>query len=181
MLHAPHLLRDAAMTHPLYAVSIPVFRQMLTALDAVLVKAEAHAAARNIDPDALLQARLFPDMFTFTRQVQLACDFAKAAAARLSGIDVPARADVEKTFPDLRARIAWTLEFLGSVDPAAFAGTEQRPIVLRPGAPTERRFSGGDAYLTQYGLAQFFFHVTTAYDLLRHNGVEIGKKDYLGS
>jgi hypothetical protein len=114
------------------------------------------------------------------RQVQIACDFAKSVPARLAGVDVPAYEDTEKTFADLQARIAKTLAFAASLDAAAFEGSEQREIVLRPGTPKEKRL-GGKAYLLGYGLPQFFFHVTTAYALLRHNGIEIGKKDFMGA
>jgi hypothetical protein len=168
------------MTHPLYSASVPVLQKMLRALDAILVKAEKHAADRNIEPDALLQARLFPDMFAFVRQVQVACDFAKSIPARLANVEMPSYEDNERTFAELRARIAKTLAFIGSVDASKCAGSEGREIVLRPGTPRERRFAGGEAYLFGYGIPQFFFHVTTAYALLRHNGVDLGKKDYMG-
>jgi hypothetical protein len=167
------------MNNAMYDASIPVFRQMLGGLDDVLGKAEAHVTDRRIDPDALLQARLFPDMFPFTRQVQIACDFAKSVPARLAGVDVPAYEDVEQTFAELHDRIARTLAFVDGLDAAQFDGAAQREIVLRPGTPKERKLDG-QAYLLAYGLPQFFFHVTTAYALLRHNGVEIGKKDYMG-
>ena len=167
------------MNNAMYDASIPVFRQMLGGLDDVLTKAEAHAADRKIDPAALLQARLFPDMFPFTRQVQVACDFAKSVPARLAGVDVPAYEDVEQSFAELHERIARTLAFIDGLDAAQFEGAVQREIVLRPGTPKERKLDG-QAYLLAYGLPQFFFHVTTAYALLRHNGVEIGKKDYMG-
>jgi hypothetical protein len=168
------------MTHPLYSASVPVFKQMLQALDAILAKTEKHVADRKIEPDALLQARLFPDMFPFMRQVQIACDFAKSVPARLAGVDVPSYEDNERTFAEIRARIAKTLAFAASVDAAKFAGSENREIVLRAGTPRERRFAGGETYLLSYGIPQFFFHLTTAYALLRHNGVELGKKDYMG-
>ena len=168
------------MSLSMYEASVPVFRQMLGALDDVLAKAQAHAADRKIEPGALLHARLFPDMFSFVRQVQVACDFAKSVPARLAGVDVPAYEDNETSFGELRARIAKTLAFIGSLDAAAFEGSEQRPIVLRPGTPKERRLDGR-TYLLGYALPQFFFHVTTAYALLRHNGVEIGKRDYMGT
>jgi hypothetical protein len=168
------------MDNPMYAASVPVFKQMLGALKEVLSKAEAHATEKKIEPDAFLQARLFPDMFPFVRQVQIACDFGKSVPARLAGIDVPSYEDNERTFAELQARIDKTLAFAASIDPAKFAGSETREIVLRAGTPKERRFSG-HAYLLHYGLPQFFFHVTTSYALLRHNGVEIGKKDYMGS
>ena len=168
------------MTLSMHAASVPVFKQMLASLADVLSKAEAHAADRKIDPNALLQARLFPDMFPLVRQVQIACDFAKSVPARLAGADVPAYEDTEQTFAELQARIARTLDFIGGLDAAAFDGSEQREIVLRPGTPKERRI-GGQAYLLNYGLPQFFFHVTTTYALLRHNGVEVGKKDFMGA
>lgn len=168
------------MTISMYTASVPVFRQMLGSLDDLLGKAEAHVGARNIDPAALLQARLFPDMFPFIRQVQIACDFAKSVPARLAGVDVPAFEDNEQSFAELHARIARTRAFIDSLDAAGFDGAEQREIVLRPGTPKERKLTG-QAYLLAYGLPQFFFHVTTAYALLRHNGVEVGKKDFMGS
>ena len=168
------------MTHPLYSASVPVFKKMLNALDAILAKTEEHVAAKKIEPDALLQARLFPDMFPFVRQVQIACDFAKSVPARLAGVDVPSYEDNERTFAELRARIAKTLAFHAGIDAAKFAGSEGREIVLRAGTPRERKFANGEAYLLSYGLPQFFFHLTTAYALLRHNGVEIGKGDYMG-
>jgi hypothetical protein len=167
------------MSLSMHTASVPVFQQMLAALGNVLAKAESHAAERKIDPAALLQSRLFPDMFPLTRQVQIACDFATSVSARLAGAEVPAYEGGDQTFADLRQRIAATLAFVGGLDAARFQGSEQREIVLRPGTPKERRI-GGEAYLLAYGLPQFFFHVTTAYDLLRHGGVEIGKKDYMG-
>jgi hypothetical protein len=168
------------MSISMHAASVPVFTQMLTALSGVLAKAEAQADARKIEPAALLQARLFPDMFPLTRQVQIACDFATSVSARLAGADVPAYEIGDKTFADLQQRIAATLAFIDGLDAARFEGSEGREILLRPGTPKERAI-GGQAYLLSYGLPQFFFHVTTAYDLLRHNGVEIGKKDYMGA
>ena len=164
----------------MHAASVPVFQQMLAALGGILTKAEAHAADRKIEPAALLQARLFPDMFPLTRQVQIACDFAASVSARLADAQVPAYEGGDATFADLQQRIAATLAFIGGLDAASFEGSDQRELVLRPGTPKERRI-GGQAYLLAYGLPQFFFHVTTAYDLLRHNGVEVGKKDYMGA
>jgi len=167
------------MTLSMQAASITVFSQMLRSLDGLLAKAESHAEDRKIDPAALLQARLFPDMFPLLKQVQIACDFAKGVSARLAGAEVPVYDDKEQTFSELRALVAKTLVFIGGLDAAGFAGSEERDIVLRPGTPKERRIVG-QAYLLNYGLPQFFFHVTTAYALLRHNGVEVGKKDYMG-
>ena len=168
------------MTISMHAASVPVFQQMLGSLDALLSKAEAHATERKIDPDALLHARLFPDMFPLLRQVQIACDFAKGVSGRLAGAELPVFDDKETSFADLHALIAKTLAFIGGLDATQFDGSETRDIVLRPGTPKERKI-GGQAYLLSYGLPQFFFHVTTSYALLRHNGVEVGKRDYMGA
>lgn len=167
------------MTLLMHAASVPIFQQMLAALGGVLAKAETHTAERKIEPSALLQSRLFPDMFPLVRQVQIACDFATSVSARLAGADVPAYEGNDQTFADLQQRIAATIAFVGGLDAARFEDSGKREVVLRPGTPKERRI-GGQAYLLAYGLPQFFFHVTTAYALLRHNGVEIGKKDYMG-
>ncbi|MBI1890535.1 MAG: DUF1993 domain-containing protein [Burkholderiales bacterium] len=167
------------MTISLYAASVPVFKQMLASMSAVLSKAEQHATEKNIDPNALLQARLFPDMFALVRQVQIAADFAKSVSARLAGAEVPSYEDTEQTFAELQARINKTLTFIDTLTPAQIDGHEDREIVLRPGTPKERKFNG-QAYLLHYGLPQFFFHATTAYAILRHNGVEIGKRDFMG-
>jgi len=168
------------MSLSMHAASVPVFQQMLAALGGVLAKAEAFAVERKIDPAALLQARLYPDMFPLARQVQIACDFAGSVSARLAGAEVPAYEGGDQTFAGLQQRIDVTLAFIAGLDAARFEGSEARELLLRPGTPKERRI-GGQAYLLAYGLPQFFFHVTTAYDLLRHNGVEIGKKDYMGA
>lgn len=168
------------MTNAMYTASVPVLKQMLSALSDVLKKAEAHAAEKNIDPNAFLQARLFPDMFPLVRQVQIAADFAKGIASRLAGMDVPSWADTETTFADLQALLAKALAHIAGVQPGQFSGSEDREIVLRPGTPKEKKLSGG-AYLHHYGLPQFFFHVTTVYAILRHNGVDIGKRDYMGA
>lgn len=167
------------MTAPMYESSVSVFKQMLGSLNEVVGKADAHATARKIDASALLQARLFPDMFALVRQVQVACDFALGVCARLAGVEVPAYEASEQSFAELRARIAKTLAFIEGLNEAQFADAATREIIIRPGTPKERRFSG-QAYLLHYGLPQFFFHVTTAYAILRHNGVELGKKDYMG-
>lgn len=167
------------MTISIYSASVPVFKQMLAALSEVLKKAETHATERNIDPNALLQARLFPDMFPLVRQVQIAADFTKGVTSRLAGVDVPSWADTEVSFADLQALIAKAEAYLGAFDAAQFEGGEHKEIILRPGTPKEKRLVGG-AYLHHYGLPQFFFHVTTAYAILRHSGVDIGKRDYMG-
>ena len=167
------------MSQTLYAASIPLFQQMLGGLKTVLTKAENHATEKNIDPDVYLQARLYPDMFGLLRQVQIASDFAKGVAARLAGVEVPKLEDGEKTFAELQARIDTVLAFMGTLTEAQFADAAMREIVLQPGTPKERRFAG-QAYLLTYGLPHFFFHTTTAYAILRHNGIDVGKKDYVG-
>ena len=168
------------MTSSMYTHSVPVFKQMLTALKTILAQASAHATDKAIEPDALLQARLAPDMFPLLKQVQIAADFSRGVTARLAGVDVPVFAGDEKTFADLDGLLAQTLAFLDSVDAAQFAGKEGAEIVLRPGTPKEKKLSG-QVYLASYGLPQFFFHVTTAYDILRHNGLPIGKRDFMGT
>jgi uncharacterized protein len=164
----------------MYTNSIPLFKQMLGGLSAVLLKAEAHANDKKLDHNALLQARLFPDMFTLLRQVQVATDFAKGVAARLAGLEVPKAEDNELSFADLQARIKAILSFIESIDASKFADAATREIVTQAGTPKEKRFTG-QSYLINYGLPHFFFHVTTAYSILRHNGVDVGKKDYIGS
>ena len=169
------------MTTPyMYKTSVPVFKQLLNSLGAILIKAEAYAAEKKFEPAVLLNARLYPDMFPLIRQVQVAADFAKSVSARLAGVEVPAYEDNEQTFADLQARISKTLSFIESLTPAQFEGSETREIVLRPGTPKEKKLVGHN-YLTNYGLPQFFFHVTTAYAVLRHNGLEVGKGDFMGS
>lgn len=167
------------MSSFMHSASVPVLTQMLSALSDVLKKAETHATEKSIDPQAYLGARLFPDMFPLSRQVQIASDFARGIASRLAGAEVPSWPDSEASFAGLQALIAKTLEHLASFGPEQFEQSEAREIVLRPGTPKEKKLNG-TAYLLHYGLPQFFFHVTTAYDILRHNGVEIGKRDYMG-
>ncbi len=164
----------------MYTSSIPVFRQMLGGLSQVLRKAEAHAAEKKIDPNVLLQARLFPDMFALLRQVQVASDFAKSVSARLAGVDVPRLEDNEQSFAELQARIATVLAFIEGLEVGKFDEAASREIVTQAGTPKEKRFTG-QSYLLNYGLPHFFFHTTTAYAILRHNGVEVGKKDYIGT
>src|SRR3546814_5601 len=164
----------------MFTQSVPGFKQMLTALKARLEQANTHAVEKSIEPDALLQARLYPDMFALAKQVQVAADFARGVSARLAGIEVPVYEGKEKTFADLDALLNRTLAFLDGLDASQFEGSETRDIVLRPGTPKERKLSG-QAYLVNYGLPQFFFHVTTAYGILRHNGLAIGKRDYMGT
>jgi len=168
------------MTLSMYQASVPVFKQMLGGLSGVLAKAEAHAVARKIDPVVLLQSRLYPDMFALLRQVQVACDFAKSVSARIAGVDVPSFEDKEESFADLQDRIVKTRAFIDSLTAAQIDGSEERRIVTQAGTPKEKIFSG-QSYLLNYGLPHFFFHTTTAYAILRHNGVEVGKKDFIGS
>ncbi|SDX04166.1 DUF1993 domain-containing protein [Nitrosomonas oligotropha] len=167
-------------TSYMYKTSVPVFKQLLTSLSAILTKAETYAAEKKFEPAVLLNARLYPDMFPLIRQVQVAADFAKSVSARLAGVEVPAYEDNEQTFADLQARIAKTLSFIESLTPTQFEGSETRDIVLRPGTPKEKKMIGHN-YLINYGLPQFFFHVTTAYAILRHNGLDVGKGDFMGS
>jgi hypothetical protein len=162
----------------MYAASVPVFKHILGTLTVVLDKAEAHAAAKKIEPSALLQARLFPDMFTMRRQVMIATDFAKGTCARLAGVDVPKYEDTEQTFEELKVRIAKTLAFIGTLSATQIDGSEERDITIQVGHET-RHFKG-QHYLLHYALPNFYFHVTTAYDILRHNGVELSKRDYIG-
>lgn len=167
------------MSISMYDTSSPRFVSMLRSLDAILAKAEAHATSRKIDPAVLLAARLFPDMFAFTRQVQIACDHAKGAVARLAGLEVPKFEDTEQSFADLHARIAKTIAFIESVSAAQLNGSEERDVTLKVGGQ-DMTFKG-QAYLLGFAQPNFHFHVVTAYNILRHNGVEIGKRDYLGN
>jgi hypothetical protein len=167
------------MTFSMYSASVPVFKQILNSLSAIIDKAEAHASEKKIEPAALLQARLYPDMFPFTRQVQVAADFAKGAAARLAGVEVPKYEDSEQTFAELKGRIAKTIAFIDSLPQEAIEASAQRDISTGSGA-NARQFKG-QVYLPHYALPHFYFHATTAYDILRHNGVEVGKKDFIGS
>ena len=168
------------MSTSIYHASVPVFRQMLLALSDVLGKAETHIEAKKVAPTVLLQTRLALDMFPLVRQVQIACDFAMSVTARLTAVEVPSYDDSEQDIAGLKARIARTVDFLDATSEAQFDGSETLEIVLRPGTPKEKKLTGR-SYVLAYGLPQFFFHVNTAYNLLRHNGVEIGKKDYMGS
>ncbi|MGQ0484908.1 MAG: DUF1993 domain-containing protein [Hyphomicrobiales bacterium] len=158
--------------------SVPVLDQFLKALSAILRKAETHCEAKKIDPEALLKARLFPDMFPFTRQVQLVTDFAKGASARLAGIAVPSFADEEKGFAELQARIARTRDFLATLKKEQFTGAAERTITIKVGGQ-DMSFTGA-TYLSGFAMPNFYFHLAAAYNILRHNGVELGKRDYMG-
>lgn len=162
----------------MHRASVPVFVRALTALAALLEKGEAHAKAQGQDPDALVAARLAPDMLPLAGQVQRASDAAKGAVSRLTGVAAPAMPDEETTFAQLQKRVADTLAYIQGVDPQAFEGSDARTVELKLPAVT-LTFTGED-YLFDFALPNFFFHVVTAYDILRHNGVSIGKLDYLG-
>ena len=167
------------MTISMYQASAPRFARQLRNLSAILGKAQAHVEAKKLDAGALTSYRLFPDMFPLTRQVQIACDQAKGAVARLAGVEPPKHEDTEQIFADLQARIAKTLDYVESVKAAQIDGSEARDIVLKL-RTQELRFKGLD-YLFNHAYPNFYFHVTTVYNILRHNGVELGKKDFVGS
>ena len=166
------------MSLSMYQASIPVFTRMLGNLSAILDKAVAFAEAKKIEPEVLLNARLAPDMFPLVRQVQIATDSVKGCAARLAGVDIPSFPDTESSFAELQERLKKTQAFLNSCSAAQIDGSESKSIVLNfPGQ--ELKFSGQD-YLVNFVLPNFYFHLTTAYAILRHNGLEVGKMDFLG-
>lgn len=167
------------MNISMYQASAPRFVNMLNNLSAVLDKAEAHAEAKKIDPLVLTAARLYPDMLPLTSQVRIACDNAKGAVSRLAGVEIPKHEDTEQSFAELKARIAKTIAYVQSIKPAQIDGSEEREVVLKlRGADV--KFTGMQ-YLLGFALPNFYFHVVTAFDILRHNGVEIGKRDYIGN
>ncbi len=166
------------MNISMYNASIPVMTKILGNLETILDKAIAHAAARKIDDAAFVEARLFPDMFTFARQIRVATDMAKGAGARLAGVEIPKFEDNEKSLPELKARVGKAVAFLKTLTSAQIDGSEGKAITLTAGKNTFN-FNGLD-YLNAWVLPNFYFHVTTAYNLLRHGGVEIGKMDFLG-
>jgi hypothetical protein len=166
------------MTISMSSASLPVFKTMLANLSHILDKGEAHAQARKFDPSVLLQYRLAPDMLPFTRQVLIACDGPKNGIARISGVEAPKFDDTESTFPELKARIQKTLDYLSSVPNDRIDGTEDKEITFPVGRENTRTMKG-EAYLKHWVLANFHFHITMAYAILRHNGVELGKADYL--
>ena len=162
----------------MYQASVPVFIRMLTNLVAILEKAAAHAEARKIDPSVLLNDRLFPDMFPLSRQVQIAADMAKAGPARLAGLQSPSFEDTEKTFPELIERVRRTVAFLEMLTPEQIDGAEERSVTW-PTRGTTRTLPGLQ-YLLNHVVPNVYFHITTTYNILRHNGVELGKQDFLG-
>lgn len=162
----------------MHSLAVLTFDRFLAALSGLLTRAEAHCEAKKITPDAILQFRLFPDMFPFAAQVQLACDFAARGSARLAGVLPRSFPDSESTFAELQARIRAARDYIAGFEPAAYEGAEER-IVTFPAGGREMQMAGRD-YLTLYAMPQFFFHMTTAYNILRHNGIEIGKADFMG-
>jgi len=166
------------MTISMYQASAPVFDKMLGNLAAILDKAAGWAEGRKIEPAVLLNARLAPDMFALTRQLQIACDFAKGTCARLAGLEAPKYEDNETSFTELQARIARTRQYLATIKAAQVDGSEDRQIKFKAG-PRELDFKG-QAYLTGFALPNFFFHYTMVYAILRHNGLELAKSDYIG-
>lgn len=167
------------MTISMYQASVPRFVNILNNLSAILDKAQAHVEANKIDESALTSYRLFPDMFAMARQVQIACDTAKGAVARLAGVDIPIHEDTEKTIAELKKRIAMTVAFVQSIQPAQIDGSEDNDITLRRGEKSTTY--KGMQFLLGHALPNFYFHVTTIYNILRHNGVQVGKRDYLGA
>ena len=167
------------MSLSMYQASIPAFVQMLNNLSAILDKAEAHAGSRKIDSEILLNYRLAPDMLPFVRQIQIAADLAKGAAARLAGVEVPKHDDTEETFADLKARLAKTVAFVQSFKTNDIDGSEDREINMTLGEHT-MSFKG-QPYLVYFVMPNFYFHCTTAYDILRHCGIELGKRDFIGT
>ena len=167
------------MALSMYQASVPAFVHALTALDKIIDKAIAHCAAKKIDPQALLQARLYPDMFPFVRQVFVATDFGKSTPARLAGVEAPKYPDEEKTFEELKARIAKTIAYANGFKPAQIDGSEDRAITRQLGSHTVN-FTGLN-FLLVFSLPNFYFHLATAYDILRHNGVALRKPDFIGA
>lgn len=163
----------------MYQASAPRFVHMLNNLSTMLDKAQAHVEAKKIDPAALTTFRLFPDMFPLSRQIQVTCDVSKGVVARLAGVEVPKHEDIEQTFDELKARIAKTIAFIESIKPGQIDGTEEKDITVKLGKQ-EFRFKGMQ-YLLNWAHPNFYFHATTAYNILRHNGVELGKKDFVGN
>ena len=165
------------MAISMYRASVPVFLQILPAMSACLDKGAAYAAAKKFDPAVLLQSRLFPDMFPLVRQVQIAADFAKSTVARLAGVDPPKYDDTETTIDQLKARIAKTLDYVKEFKPSQIDGSEERDITIPMGG--QSRSFKGENYLVGFAMPNFIFHATTTYAILRHNGVELGKADFM--
>ena len=164
----------------LYDATVPAFLQILGSLSGLLTKAEAHCKAKNIQPEVLLTARLYPDMLPLTKQIQLVCDFAAKSCARLTHSEVPTIPDTEKSFDELKLRLAKTIDYVKAFKPAQFDGADSRDVSF-PAGPNNTMTLKGQQYLSHFALPNFYFHAATAHDILRHNGVEIGKRDFLGA
>ena len=167
------------MSISMYQASVPRFINILGNLSAILDKTQAHVEARKLDETALTGFRLYPDMLPMARQIMITTDTAKGLVARLAGVEIPVYEDTEKTIPELKARIAKTIAYLQSFKPAQIDGTEDKEIVIKRG-DKETRYTGMQ-FMLGHAVPNFYFHVTTTYAILRHNGVEIGKRDYLGN
>ena len=170
---------EVTMPISMYQTAVPPFVRVLTSLASILQKAAAHCEAKKIDPAVLVNARLYPDMFPLTRQVQIVCDFTAKTCARLTGSEVPSTSDTEKSFEELQQRIAKTIDYVKSFKPAQFDGGETREVTFPIGQSNTMTMKG-QQYLLNYAFPNFYFHATTAHGILRHNGVEIGKRDFLG-
>jgi hypothetical protein len=162
-----------------YDASVPALLQILGSLSGILTKAEAHCTTKNIQPDVLLGARLYPDMLPLSKQIQLASDFAAKACARLTQSEVPSTPDTEKTFEELKQRLAKTIEYVKSFKPEQFEGADTRDVTF-PVGPNNTITLKGQQFLSGFAFPNFYFHAATAHGILRHNGVEIGKRDFLG-
>ena len=162
-----------------YDATIPAFLQILGSLTGLLGKAEAHCQTKNIQPEVLLGARLYPDMLPFSKQIQLACDFAAKGCARLTHSEVPSTPDTEKTFDELRQRLANTIDYVKSFKPAQFDGADSKDVTF-PAGPSNSMTLKGQQFASGFAFPNFYFHAATAHGILRHSGVEIGKRDFLG-
>jgi hypothetical protein len=162
-----------------YDAVVPAYLQMLNSLTGLLNKAEAHCEAKHIQPEVLFGSRLFPDMLPLNRQVQLACDYATKGCARLTHSEVPVTPDAEKTFEELKQRLARTIDYVKSFKPAQFEGAEARDVTF-PTGPNSSLTLKGQQFLSAFSFPNFYFHAATAHGILRHNGVEVGKRDFLG-
>ena len=162
-----------------YDASVPAFLQILGSLSGILTKAEAHCKAKKIQPEVLLGARLYPDMLPFSKQIQLACDFAAKGCARLTHSEVPSTPDTEKSFEELRQRLAKTIDYVKTFKPAQFEGADTKDVTF-PAGPDKTMTLKGQQFLSNVAFPNFYFHAATAHGILRHNGVEIGKRDFLG-
>ena len=162
-----------------YDAVVPAYLQMLGSLSGILTKAEAHCSAKNIQPEVLLGSRLFPDMLPLSKQIQLASDFAAKGCARLTHSEVPSMPDTEKTFEELKQRLAKTIDYVKSFKPAQFDGADARDVTF-PAGPNTSLTLKGQQFLSAFSFPNFYFHAATAHGILRQSGVEIGKRDFLG-